>query len=316
MSAIGILAGGGRLPLLVADTVIARGGRVHIVALEGDADPQVARFPHTWVNIGAFGRMLAALRTAGAHELVIAGGIRRPDLRRVRPDWGLVRRIGTVAGMLAGGDNAVLSQVVRVFEQEGFSVRGAHEVAPDLLAPAGRIGAVPLPEPARADADLAFALMAALAPLDAGQAAVVAGGQVLAIEGAEGTDAMLQRVAEVVPAAGVPRGVLVKGPKRGQDLRVDMPAVGPRTIDGVAAAGLAGLVLEAGGVLMLDREEAVRAADARGITIAGVAPGPRALAGVPGPRSARLVGRHRPRPRERADLQKGLEAALCLAPFR
>jgi DUF1009 family protein len=321
MTAIGILAGGGRLPLLVAEAVTAAGGRVHILALEGDADPQVARFPHTWVNIGAFGRMLSALRAAGAQDLVIAGGIRRPDLRRVRPDLGLVRLLPKLVGILAGGDNAVLTQVVRLFESEGLRVRGAHEVAPDLLAPAGRMGALPLPSAAEADAAFAFGVMAALAPLDAGQAAVVAGGQVLAIEGAEGTDAMLQRVAELRSGAGgaspaASSGVLAKGPKRGQELRVDMPAVGPRTITGLADAGLAGLALEAGGVLVLDRDEVLQAADACGIAIEGVAPALRVNAGGPEPFTARLAGRHRPRRRDRADMQKGLAAAACLVPFR
>jgi DUF1009 family protein len=235
----------------------------------------------------------------------------------VRPDLGLVRLLPKLVGILAGGDNAVLTQVVRVFEQEGLRVRGAHEVAPSLLAPAGRLGAVALPTGSQADAEVAFGVMAALAPLDAGQAVVVAGGEVLAIEGAEGTDAMLQRVAGLRSGTGgVSGGVLAKGPKRGQDLRVDMPAVGPRTITGLADAGLAGLALEADGVLVLDRDEAVQAADARGIAMEGIALASRARTRAPGPFTARLAGRHRPRRRDRVDMEKGLAAAACLAPFR
>ena len=232
MTRIGILAGGGRLPLMIAESVVARGGSVHIVAIEGEADPEIARFPHTWVNWGQIGRMVATLRARRADQLVIAGGVNRPDLWRIRPDVGFFMSLPQIVSLLAGGDDSVLTRVVRFFEAKGLSVRGVHEVAPDLLAGAGRMGGVALSErEAEADAELGFAVRAALGVVDAGQAVVVAHGEVLAIEGAEGTDAMLQRVA-ALPAAAIgagARGVLAKGPKPGQELRVDMPAIGPRT---------------------------------------------------------------------------------------
>jgi UDP-2,3-diacylglucosamine hydrolase len=317
MTRIGILAGGGRLPLTIAESVVARGEEVHIVAIAGEADPAVARFPHTWVNWGQIGRMVATLRAEGADRLVIAGGVKRPDLRRIRPDVGFFMSLPQIVSLLAGGDDSVLTRVVRFFEAKGFTVCGVHEVAPDLLAGAGRLGGVALAREDEADAELGFAVRQALGVVDAGQAVVVAQGAVLAIEGAEGTDAMLQRVATFPRRDGLParRGVLAKGPKPGQELRVDMPAIGPRTIEQAAAANLAGVAVEAGAVLVLDREEAVRTADAAGCAVHGLEPPaarPRARAGAT---IGRVIGRRRPSRRDAADIETGLAAVAALAPF-
>ena len=128
---VGVLAGGGSLPVVVAESVAARGETVHIVAIRGEANQEIARFPHTWVDMGQIGRMVATLRGEGVTDLVIAGSVRRPDLWKVRPDAGFFRSLPQVLGLLAGGDDSVLSRVVRFFETNGFTVRGAHEVAPD-----------------------------------------------------------------------------------------------------------------------------------------------------------------------------------------
>lgn len=322
MTRIGILAGGGRLPLMIAESVAARGDGVHIVAIEGEADPDIARFPHTWVNWGQIGRMVAVLRAEAVDAIVIAGGVKRPDLFKIRPDAGFFTSIPAILGLLAGGDDSVLTSVVRFFEGKGLQVRGAHEVAPDLLATVGAMGSVHLSEQAQADAEIGFAVRRALGPLDAGQAVVVADGRVLAIEGAEGTDATLERVA-ALPGRGElgrPSGVLAKGPKPGQELRVDMPAIGPRTIERAAAGRLEGVVVEAGSVLVLDRQEAVRAADASRCALHGmVAVLPEAPPAGPvdhAPRAAaRLIGRLCPNRRGRADIVKGLAATERLAPF-
>jgi DUF1009 family protein len=317
---IGILAGGGRLPAMIAESVVARGGSVHIVAIEGEADEEVARFPHTFVNWGQIDRMVATLRNEGGGEMVIAGSVRRPDLWKLRPDAGLFKSLPQLVGLLAGGDDSVLSRVVRFFEAKGFVVRGAHQVAPGLVVGAGRMGAAGLSGADRHDAEIGFAVRAALGPLDAGQAVVVAQGRVVAVEGAEGTDAMLERVAAQREGASPrpPAGVLTKGPKPGQELRVDMPAIGSRTVELAAAAGLAGIAVEAGSVLVLGREEAVRAADARGLALEGLAgPGlPDAAAARGTPRSGRVLGRVRPSRRDGVDIEKGLAALDRLDAFR
>jgi DUF1009 family protein len=321
MSCIGILAGGGRLPLMIAESVAARGRPVHIVGIEGEAAPEIARFPHTWVNWGQIGRMVATLHAEGADELVIAGGVRRPDLWRVRPDLGLVRNLPMVVRLLAGGDDSVLTRVLRFFEGNGLKVLGVHEVAPDLLAPTGRIGSVALDDADCADAELGFAVRRALGRVDAGQAVVVAAGRVLAIEGAEGTDAMLQRVAKLPGCQGPAsrRGVLAKGPKPGQELRIDMPAIGPRTVEQARAAGLAGVAVEAAAVLILDREETIRVANGRACAVQGFAPAAWAQQ-LPSPvadrqRGARVIGRLHPNRADTADIETGLAAVEALAPL-
>jgi UDP-2,3-diacylglucosamine hydrolase len=317
MTRIGILAGGGRLPLMIAESVAARGEDVHIVAIEGEADPEVGRFPHTWVNWGQIGRMVATLRAEGATELVIAGGVTRPDLWRIRPDVGFFTGLPQILSLLAGGDDSVLSGVVRFFEGKGLKVRGVHEVAPDLLAAAGRLGTWDLSAQDRADAELGFAVRGALRGLDAGQAVAVAQGKVLAIEGAEGTDAMLQRIAALPDrvASGVRHGVLAKGPKPGQELRVDMPAIGPRTVERAVAAGLAGVAVEVGAVLVLDRAQAVRIADAAGCSLFGLEAVPLPASPRAGPAVGRVIGRRRPGRYDAADIETGLAAVTALAPF-
>lgn len=314
---IGILAGGGRLPPLIAESVIARGGRVHIVAIEGEAGPEIEVFPHTWVNWGQVGRMVSTLRNERCRQLVIAGGVKRPDLTKIRPDLGLVASLPRIIGVMAGGDDSVLTRVVRFFEHKGLVVRGAHEVAPDLLAGAGNIGAISLSERGRSDAEIGAAVRAALGPLDAGQAAVVADGKVLAIEGAEGTDAMLRRVAELRrdAAAHGRSGVLAKGPKPGQELRIDMPAIGPRTIEGAVAAGLEGIAVEAGAVLILDKGETVQAADAAGLAMHGLPAGAGSIAAVQQVPGWREIGRKPPGRRDIADIERGVSAVDRLAPY-
>jgi UDP-2,3-diacylglucosamine hydrolase len=309
---IGIVAGAGRLPLLLAERLAARGVGVHIIGLEGEADAAIAAFAHSWVRWGEIGRMLTTLRQEDCRELVIAGAVRRPDLWKLRPDAGLIRNLPRLARLLVGGDDRVLTRVVRFFEHRGLSVRGAHELAPELLAAAGRIGEVALTATEEDDAQRGFAVRRALQGVDAGQAVVVAAGRVLAIEGVEGTDVMLQRLA----AAGGSRqrsGVLAKGPKPGQELRVDMPAIGPRTILNALAAGLAGVVVEAGAVLLLDRPEMLRMADTRGCAVHGLAEAFPARMPRPATCRGRVIGRYRPTYRDRRDLERGVTAVAALA---
>jgi UDP-2,3-diacylglucosamine hydrolase len=320
MIRIGILAGGGRLPLMVAESAAARGANVHIVAIRGEADPDIARYPHTWVNWGQIGRMLTVLRREGGEQLVIAGGVRRPDFWQIRPDAGFFTSLPQIFGLIAaGGDDGVLTRVVRFFEQKGLRVWGAHEIAPDLLAEAGDLAATALSDPDRRDARIGFAVRRRLGRLDAGQSVVVADGCVLAIEGAEGTDRMLERVLDLRgrQAEEARQGVLAKGPKPGQELRIDMPVIGPRTIDSVVAAGLAAIVVERRGVLVLDREETLRCADANACAIHGLAgntPAPEPQR-PRRPLRAQLIGRVRPRQRDIRDIERGIAVVERLAEF-
>jgi DUF1009 family protein len=268
---LGIIAAGGAIPRAVAEAVLAMGRAVHVVALSGQADPAMERFPHDWVRIGQVGHIISALKKAGCRDVVIVGSLRRPNLWRAGVDWGLIRHFPTIWGLTRGGDDSILRRVVRFFEAQGFTVRGAHEFVPSLLAPSGAFGAVRPTAEHENDIARGFALLRATAPFDVGQAAVVARGYALAIEAAEGTDAMLKRCGELRQWGRKGRsGVLVKAPKAGQEMRVDMPAIGAHTVENVAAAGLAGIAVASGQVIIADLEETVRLADKHGVFVVGI----------------------------------------------
>ena len=305
---VGILAGGGVLPLDVARAVRDQGRAVHIIAIEGHADAEVAAFPHEWINVGRIGRILASFREAGCRELVIAGAIERPNLLRLRIDRGFVRHLPTLLAMTRGGDDSVLRRVVRFFENSGFVVRGAAELAPDLMATVGPIGKHRPSGQQWAAIARAERLIRALGPFDVGQGAVVTSDKVIAIEGVRGTDAMLSDLGPDGCGAGLGRGaVLVKLAKPGQEMRVDLPTIGPTTLERAAAAGLAGIAVGAGGGIVLDRPSLMARADAAGLFVTGIEgapacarPKPAIAYGAAAPLT--LLGRTAPTPSDRRDL--------------
>ena len=267
--ALGILAGGSGVPCEIADHVTRRGRAVHIVALKGAAEPDVARFSHTWINLGGLGAMLRAFKQHGCGEIVIVGRVRRPNLMTIRPDLGFWTSLPIVLRLLRGGDDALLRVVVEFFERHGFTVVGAHEAAPELIAPAGMMGRHrPGADDLASIASCAGALEA-LGPFDAAQAAVGIGGRLVAIEGADGTDAMLRRLAQSRSRRG---GVLVKVPKSGQDARVDLPAIGPETMRRAREARLSGIAVLSGKTLFAERRQAIELADETGLFVTGIAP--------------------------------------------
>ncbi|MCW5696624.1 MAG: UDP-2,3-diacylglucosamine diphosphatase LpxI [Bauldia sp.] len=267
---IAILAGGGALPLIVASAAVRAGRPVMVVGIRDEADTAISSFPHRWMNWGQVGRLLTALRRHHTQDVVLVGRISsRPDYHRLPLDRGGRLSLGAITRVFEGGDNSVLLGIVRLFEQRGFRIVGAHEVARELVAPAGRLGRLaPSPRDLR-DGDVAFTAAKAIGQLDIGQAAVVVAGRVIATEGAEGTDGMLERVAQLRRAGRVSwngnAGALAKCAKPHQDLRVDMPTVGPETVRLAAEAGLAGIVVEAGKVMLAEREETIRSANAAGL---------------------------------------------------
>jgi UDP-2,3-diacylglucosamine hydrolase len=267
---LAILAGGGAVPIIVASAAARVGRPVMIVGIEGEAGPEIAAFPHRWVGWGEVGRLLTLLRLHRTQDLVLVGRIgSRPDYLGMEVDRGgaLVRQ--AILRIFGGGDNAVLLGAVRLFESRGFRIVGAHEVARELVAPPGWISRAHAPPRDLRDGELAHAAAKEIGRLDIGQAAVTVGGRVIALEGAEGTDGMLERVAALREGGRVTwterAGALGKCAKPHQDLRVDMPTIGPDTIRAVAKAGLAGIVVEAGQVMLAEREETIRLANSYGL---------------------------------------------------
>jgi UDP-2,3-diacylglucosamine hydrolase len=274
-SPIAIICGGGSIPFAVADAIASRGRKPVLFAIENYADPErVAGYTHHWVSLGRAGRLHKLLLDAECHDVVFIGQLVRPRLRDLRFDWQTIRLLPRITRSLRGGDNHLLSAIGRIFEEHGFRMVGAHEVAPEILVPQGVFGCVAPRERDLADIAIGLGALDAIGPFDVGQAAVVADNHVLAIEGIEGTDLMLARVAElrrigrIRAPTGV--GVVVKAPKRGQDLRYDLPSIGPAIVEGAVAAGLAGIAVVAGAAIVADPDRLVALADRSGVFVAGV----------------------------------------------
>jgi DUF1009 family protein len=270
-SPLAIIAGGGALPCTLAEAAMAQGRLVHILGIRGEADEKITHFPHTWLKWGEVGKLFTTLEDRGCRDLVIIGAVTRPDLANVKFDFGAIRNLPFLLSLGVGGDDHVLSSVVRFLEGKGYRVYGAGEVAPELLAGEGPLGAKAPSQEDRADIETGFRVVAALGRLDVGQAAVVVKGRVLAVEAAEGTDAMIARVAELRASArrrGL-AGVLVKAPKPGQEERIDLPTIGPDTVERAARAGLAGIAVAAGRVLIADRAATLATADAHELFLFG-----------------------------------------------
>jgi hypothetical protein len=269
--ALGILAGGGPLPGQVAAAARAAGRSVFLVGLAGFADPAVlAPWPHEVVRILAAGRIIATLREHGCQDLVLVGPVRRPSLLGLRPDAEGARLLARIGRAAFAGDDGLLAAVVKVFSEEGFRVIGAHEILSEALGPAGLLSRAAPDALAMADIQRGIAVTRALGAVDVGQGCVVQQGIVLAVEAAEGTDAMLSRCAPL--AWPGPGGVLVKLVKPGQDRRADLPTIGPDTIRGATSAGLRGVAFEAGGTILARRAAAIAEADAAGLFLLGLGP--------------------------------------------
>ncbi|HET7412229.1 MAG TPA: UDP-2,3-diacylglucosamine diphosphatase LpxI [Pararhizobium sp.] len=272
---LAIIAGGGSLPVHVAEAARLSGRKLLVVGIEGEADPDIAAFSPEWINWGQIGKLERLLAEHGTQDIVLIGNISaRPDFKHFRLDFGTVRILPEVVSILIGGDNTVLSGAIRLLEARGYSIVGAHEIAADLTASGGPAAGVPPRGDDLLDLETAIRASRDIGALDAGQAAVAIGGRVVALEAAEGTDAMLERVAGLRRdgrlRANGRAGVLAKCAKPQQDLRVDMPTIGPKTVEGAAAAGLAGIGIEAGRVMIVDRAETLRRAEATGLFIFAV----------------------------------------------
>lgn len=277
-SPLAMIVGGGSIPIAVAQAVMGRGRRVVLFPVRGWADPAaVEKFPHHWLPLAKAGLFRRLAQSEGCRDVVFVGTALRPALRSLRVDWLTLRLLPRVVRAYRGGDDHLISGVARVFEDYGFRIVAPHEVAPEILLPAGAVGGRVPSEKDQADIARALALLAATGPFDMGQGAVVANNHVLAVEAAEGTDAMLRRIAELRAqgriAAATGTGVLVKAPKPQQDRRFDLPAIGPRTVEEAARAGLAGIAAVAGSTIVAEPAMVARAADKAKIFVIGITPG-------------------------------------------
>lgn len=268
---LGILAGGGEVPLRVARAALAAGRQVFAVILDGWADPGAwAGIPHMRERPGAAGRILDRLRAEGVQQIVMAGQAQRPSMLALRPDATAARLLARIGRAFFQGDDGLLRAVARVLEEEGFEILPAQSVLQDILPGPGLLTRAAPDATARADIARGIAVVRALGAVDVGQGAVVQQGLVLGVEAIEGTDALLARCAGLRREG--PGGVLVKLVKPGQDRRLDLPTIGPVTVQGAVAAGLSGIAIEAGGTILVNRPATVAAADAAGLFLLALHP--------------------------------------------
>jgi DUF1009 family protein len=262
---LGIIAGGGRLPEILWHRCRSADRPVFVAVLKGQGD--AGRYPGAELatfRLGAVGGIIKALKTQGISEIILSGSVRKPKPADLLPDLWTTRFLARTKAFGLGDDGLLKAILAALEGEEGFTVLAPEAVAPDLLTPSGTLGAVALPGAALGDLRAGIAGARDLGRRDAGQAVIAAGGRVVREEGPDGTEAML--AAAGAEALG---GILVKAMKPGQEARVDLPAVGPDTVDQAAAAGLSGIAVEAGRSLSLDRDDMIRRADAAGLFVYG-----------------------------------------------
>ena len=272
---LAIIAGNGLLPAYVAEAARAAGDEPFIISLKGELDRSWQDYDHAVIGVADFGALESIFSRHDIRRVVMSGGVRRrPEWREIRPSWKTIGKVPSVIRtLLSGGDDTVLQMVIKLIETDGRRVIGAQEIAPDLLASVGPVGVVAPGKDDIADILKAAEAANALGLLDVGQGAVSVGGRVVALEGPEGTDGMLERVASLRTAGRISarrKGVLVKLCKPQQDLRADLPSIGPSTVENARKAGLAGIAVEAGRALVLEREALIAAANASGLFVTGL----------------------------------------------
>ncbi len=264
---LAIIAGEGALPSLILQARQTENAENFIVAIKGKTPENVAQMAeHQWFRFGAVGEMLAVLQSRDITQIVLAGRISRPAITSLFPDSKARALLKMLGSGLFSGDNRLLSKVVQFLEQHNLHVVGAHEICATMLADNGAMTyAKPLPQH-NADAEIGAKLLHDIAQYDVGQAVVIEAGAVLAIEGAEGTAELLTRSSAFTQS----QAILVKMPKRNQELRADMPAIGIETIHSLHAHGFAGAYLAAGKTLMLGKSEIIAAANQHELFICGI----------------------------------------------
>jgi DUF1009 family protein len=271
-----VVAGSGRLPVNVAAGLRAAGHPPFIIIAGGEAGEidELKTYDHVTLELERMGGLKSLLKRERITHVVLAGGIgRRPKLTKLRPSIELLAMLPRLVPLFGKGDNAVLKTVVELIEEGGTKVVGAHQIVPDLIAGDGVMTKARPSAADRKDLAAAFAAAKAIGALDIGQAAIAIGGRAIALEGVEGTDGLLARTRELRShgrLAGKKRGVIVKCAKPNQELRADMPAIGPLTVAAAHGAGLAGIGVEAGRSLILDYETVCADADALGLFVIGL----------------------------------------------
>ncbi|MGD9649779.1 MAG: LpxI family protein [Dongiaceae bacterium] len=268
MSKLGIIAGSGKLPQNVAKAAQNQGCEVFVVALEGQTDELwLSSFPHDWHKLGQVQKVFDSLKNNGVDEVILIGAVKRPSIFQLGLDARATKIVSKHGMDIFKGDDALLRVLMNELEGEGFKVRAANDFL-DTTAPLGVLGQHQPDDLAQQDIKRGVEILHSLAPHDVGQAVVVQQGMVLGIEAAEGTDGLLERVKKLKrDGAG---GIAVKLFKTTQDKRVDMPTIGPGTVEKAHSAGLRGIAFSAGKTQLVDQEELIEKANKLGLFLVGI----------------------------------------------
>ncbi len=270
MDRIGLIAGNGRMPVEVLRLCADKGVEVFVVGLRPFVEEkEFERVPHVFARLGEAGKMVGFLRASGVRKIVMAGGIRRPSLRDLRLDrmgLGILFRI--LWTFVRGGDDGLFRAVVSEAERLGLQIVGVQDVVPEMMFGEGIYGRVKPSEEDMADIRIGIEAARELGLADIGQAVVVQGGVVLTREDRNGTDSLLRRASQTAQKGRKP--VMVKIFKPQQERRVDVPAIGLHTIEMLVKYGIGGIAVEAGGILVIEREAVIAAADKAGVFIIGM----------------------------------------------
>lgn len=269
---LGIIAGGGAIPKKLIECCQAQQRDYFVLAIEGNADKNLITedIPHQWIRIGQAGTGFKKFHDEHVEEVVMIGTIRRPSLKDLVPDFRTAAFFAKI-GMKAIGDDGILRAVVKEIESEGMIVRGIHEVMPEILVKKGILGKHKPDKQAWEDIKRGIEVALELGKLDVGQAVIVQQGLVLGVEGIEGTDELIRRCGDYKRKGD--GGVLVKLRKPQQDMRIDLPTIGPRSVYRAKETGLKGIAVHAGNGLIVDEQEVIKAADAAGLFVIGIDPG-------------------------------------------
>lgn len=269
---LGIIAGGGAIPAMLIRHCREQGRDFFVLAIEGNADKAffTEDIPHQWIRIGQAGTGFKRFAEEKVQDVVMIGTIRRPGFFDLVPDLRTTAFFAKV-GAKALGDDGILRALVSEIEAEGMVVKGIHEVMTDLLIKPGVLGRHKPDRQALADIRRGMEVASELGRLDIGQAVIVQQGLVLGVEGIEGTDELIRRCGDYRRKGD--GGVLVKLRKPQQDMRIDLPTIGARTVERAHESGLRGIAVHTGNGLIVDEAEVIRLADKYGLFVMGVTPG-------------------------------------------
>ena len=268
MEKLGILAGNGTMPKEVIEHCKATGRDFFVVGIEPYIITDVLHnVPHILIKIGEFGKIIKNFQINQVKEIVFAGGIRRPSYKEFIPDWEGAKLMTKLA-IKKMGDDDIFRAIINEIETKGFKVVGVHEVMPQILLSEGVHSKTKPTKEDMEDIQIGIKVAKTLGAVDVGQACVVQEGIILAVEAREGTDNMLERILPLKRSGKAP--ILVKMVKPGQEMRVDLPTIGPKTIESMKKNGVKGIALEIGGTIFLEKEKVIKMVDEAKIFIVGV----------------------------------------------